>query len=386
VSARADRPPLAARHAVTRRHLAALDVERLLVTSNVNVTWLTGFEGSSSAAILEPDRVVLVTDRRYEETARALSSADVEVALVSQTYDETLVELIARQPGATGYEAAHLSAQRLRWLTAALHAVRWPADNHFRPTLDVIEAGRIVKDDWEIARLRDAARRVSAVLTGVLADLAAGQRESDVAQALEAGLRRTGAQKPAFDTIVASGPRSALPHGRAATRILEAGDLVVLDFGGVYGGYCVDLTRTVELAPRTVEAGRVHEAVAEAQRAAIAAIRPGISFTEADRAARAVLEKAGLADRFVHGTGHGLGLEVHEAPRLGPARSAASAGSPLPGTVTMPETFAPGMVVTVEPGVYIPGWGGVRIEDDVLVTAGGAERLTDVPVTLASGD
>jgi Xaa-Pro aminopeptidase len=305
--------------------------------------------------------------------------------LVEQTYDETLAHLLASRDDRTGYEAAHLTAQRLRWLTAALGAERWPVESHFEPTVDLVEAGRIVKDDSEVERLRDAARRVSAVMTGVLADLRPGARESDVAQAIEAGLRRTGAARPAFDTIVASGPRSALPHGRAATRVLEPGDLVVLDFGGVYGGYCVDLTRTVELVPGSPRAASVHAAVAAAQRAAIAAIRPGVAFTEADRAAREVLAEAGLADRFVHGTGHGLGLEVHEAPRLGPARSPGPAGPLLAGTVRMPDTFAPGMVVTVEPGVYIPGWGGVRIEDDVLVTADGAERLTDVPVTLTSG-
>jgi Xaa-Pro aminopeptidase len=386
VSASADCPPLVARQQATRRRLAALGLERLLVTSLANVTWLTGFEGSAAAALVEPDRLVLITDRRYEETAAAVAGTAVDVVLVEQTYDETLVPLVGSWNGRTGYEAAHLTAQRLRWLVAALAAQRWPAETYFHPTVDLIEAGRIVKDEWEVARLRDGARRVSAVLMGVLADLRPGQRESEVAQALEAGLRRTGAVRPAFDTIVASGPRSALPHGRAASRVLEPGDLVVLDFGGVYGGYCVDLTRTVELATRAPEAARVFGAVAEAQRAAIAAIRPGIAFTEADRAARAVLADAGLADRFVHGTGHGLGLEVHEAPRLGPARFPGPAGPPLTGTVTLPETFAPGMVVTVEPGVYIPGWGGVRIEDDVLVTAEGADRLTDVPIALASGD
>ena len=386
MSASADRPPLGARHDATRRRLEALGLERLLVTSLPNVTWLTGFDGSAAAALVEPDRVVLITDRRYEEAAADLARPGLDVVLVEQTYDETLVAVVGAGTGGTGYEAAHLTAQRLRWLIAALAARRWPAEARFHPTVDLIEAGRLIKDEWEVGRLRDAARRVSAVLMGVLADLRVGQRESDVAQALEAGLRRTGATRPAFDTIVASGPRSALPHGRAAGRMLEPGDLVVLDFGGVYGGYCVDLTRTVELAPGSLEAARVHAAVAEAQRAAIAAIRPGIAFTEVDRAARAVLGEAGLADRFVHGTGHGLGLEVHEAPRLGPARSPGPAGPPLPGTVMMPETFAPGMVVTVEPGVYIPGWGGVRIEDDVLVTADGAERLTEAPIALASGD
>jgi Xaa-Pro aminopeptidase len=385
VSDTTDRPPLSARHESTRRRLATLGLERLLVTALPNVAWLTGFHGSAGVVLLEPDRVVLVVDRRYEEAAEACRADGIVVVSVEHTYDETLLPLLAASELAVGFEAVHLSLQRHRWFAAALDARGWPAGARLMPTVDVVEAGRIAKDPWEVQRLRHAARQLSAVLTGVLADLHAGVREREVAQALEAGLRRTGAERAAFDTIVASGPRAALPHGRAADRQLVAGDLVVLDFGGVYGGYCGDLTRTVQLAPLSHEGRRVHTAVAAAQKAAIEAIRPGVPLVEADRAARAVLADVGLADRFVHGTGHGLGLEVHEAPRLGPARSAGAAGPPLPGTVTLPDVFVAGMVVTVEPGVYIPGWGGARIEDDVLVTADGAVRLTDVPVTLAAG-
>ena len=380
-----DRPPLAARHDATRARLATLGVERMLVTSLPNVAWLTGFHGSAGAALLEPERVVLVVDRRYEAAADGCRAAGVTVVLVEQTYDETLLPLLAASDRAVGFEAVHLSVQRHRWFEAALAARNWPVGTHLVATVDVVEAGRIAKDTWEVERLRHAARQLSAVLTGVLADLHPGVRERDVAQALEAGLRRTGAERTAFDTIVASGPRAALPHGRAADRRLEPGDLVVLDFGGVYGGYCGDLARTVQLPPPSDEGRRVHAAVADAQRAAIAAIRPGVPLVEADSAARAVLAEAGLGHRFVHGTGHGLGLEVHEAPRLGPARSPGISGPPLPGTVPLPEVFVTGMVVTVEPGVYVPDWGGVRIEDEVLVTTGGAVRLTDVPVTLAAG-
>ena len=197
-------------------------------------------------------------------------------SLVEQTYDETLAGLIAAGPRPIGIEAGHLTVQRQRWLTAALAAGGWRPDQ-IVPTMDVIEAGRVVKDEWEIARLREAGRRISAVALGVLADLAPGQREQDVAQAVEAGLRRAGFTRPAFDTIVASGPRAALPHGRASDRTMAAGDLVVLDFGGVYGGYCVDLTRTVVLGTPTAEAARVHGAVAEAQQAAIEALAPGVA-------------------------------------------------------------------------------------------------------------
>jgi Xaa-Pro aminopeptidase len=366
-----------------RELMASLGLTRLAVTAQANVTWLTGFGGSSGAVMVEPDAVTLVSDQRYADDCRAISAAaGLRVALVEQTYDETLAALIQKGDDPVGFEAGHLTVHRQRWLRASLEAAGWPADR-LRPTLNLVEAGRIVKDEWEIGRLREAGQLISAVAIGVLADLAAGQREQDVAQALEAGLRRAGFSRPAFDTIVASGPRSALPHGRATDRVLADGDLVVLDFGGVYGGYCVDLTRTAELGILSVEAGRVHAAVAEAQEAAIAAIAPGVPAAEVDRAAREELARHGLADRFVHGTGHGLGLDVHEAPRLGPARPAVH--PPLSGTVPLPDVLAAGMVVTVEPGVYIPGWGGIRIEDDLLVTERGAERLTRVPVALGRG-
>ena len=360
--------------------MAQAGVTRLMVTSPPNVAWLTGFDGSSACAVVEPDRVVLVTDRRYAEAAQALAAdGSIELVLVEQTYDETLAVLIGAGRESMGVEGGHLTVQRQRWLAATLAAAEW---RHLLvPTLDVIEAGRVVKDVWEIERLREAGRLISAVAMGVLADLAPGQREQDVAQAVEAGLRRAGFTRPAFDTIVASGPRSALPHGRASDRLMVAGDLVVLDFGGVYGGYCVDLTRTVVLGPPTDEVARVHGAVAEAQQAAIAVLAPGVAAAEVDQAARAVLERHGLADRFVHGTGHGLGLEVHEAPRVGPARPATH--PPMSGTVVLPDVLAAGMVVTIEPGAYLPGWGGVRIEDDLLVTASGAERLTRVPIMLS---
>lgn len=361
--------------------MAQVQVSRLLVTSLPNVTWLTGFDGSSAAVLLEPERVVLVTDRRYSDVALALTShADVELVVVDHTYDETLAGLMAAGAAPVGFEAGHLTVQRQRWLEAALATAGRRAVS-LVPTMDVIEAGRVLKDEWEIGQLREAGRRLSAVAIGVLADLAPGQREQDVAQAVEAGLRRSGFSRPAFDTIVASGPRAALPHGRASDRVMAAGDLVVLDFGGVYGGYCVDLTRSVVLGRASAEAARVHGAVVQAQEAAIAALAPGVALSDVDLAARTVLASHGLADRFVHGTGHGLGLEVHEAPRVGPIRPAPHA--PLPGTVVLPDVLAAGMVVTIEPGAYIPGWGGVRIEDDLLVTATGAERLTCVPVMLS---
>ena len=180
-------------------------------------------------------------------------------------------------------------------------------------------------------------------------------------------MREAGYERPAFDTIVASGPHSAMPHYRAGTRVLASGDLVVLDFGGVLDGYCCDLTRTVSIGPPSREMRRVYEAVRDAQAAAIAAVKPGIDASVVDTAARDVVRDRGLAEAFGHGTGHGLGLDVHEEPRVGKPRADLA-----------PVILAPNMVFTIEPGAYLPGSGGVRIEDDVLVTERGCELLTHV--------
>jgi Xaa-Pro aminopeptidase len=193
-------------------------------------------------------------------------------------------------------------------------------------------------------------------------------RERALAAVLEAAIREAGFDRLAFDTIVASGPHAALPHYRAGDRILVPGDLLVLDFGGVLDGYCCDLTRTVSVGWPSAESERLHDAVRAAQHAAIAAVGPGIDASAVDAAARGVLQARGLGEAFGHGTGHGLGLEVHEEPRISQRRGDAP-----------PVALAPGMVFTVEPGAYLPGFGGVRIEDDVLVTETGCEVLTAVP-------
>ena len=198
-----------------------------------------------------------------------------------------------------------------------------------------------------------------------------GRTEQEVAAAIDAALRGAGFERPAFETIVASGPNSALPHARPTARTLRDGDGVVLDFGGVYDGYCVDLTRTVQLGRRSDDLARIFTAVQRAQAAALAAVHPGVNASDIDAAAREVLREAGLGDAFGHGTGHGLGLEVHEEPRI--ARV-------TPGQPDTP--IVAGMVFTIEPGAYVAGVGGVRIEDDVLVVANGCDLLTDVPIDL----
>jgi Xaa-Pro aminopeptidase len=237
----------------------------------------------------------------------------------------------------------------------------------------MVERLRVRKDDYEIATLREAARRLSAVAAGVLGDVRAGTTERALALAIDWRIRNEGFSRTAFETIVASGPNGALPHAEPGERILSEGDLVVLDFGGVYASYCVDLTRTVSIGPPSDRARQVYAAVLEAHDRAIAAVRPGVSRLDIDQAARDTLGRYGLGDAFGHGTGHGLGVEVHEDPRITRRR---------PDVDTRDEAVETGMVFTIEPGAYLPGWGGVRIEDDVLVTANGVEVLTDVTTKL----
>ena len=230
------------------------------------------------------------------------------------------------------------------------------------PTERLIEARRVVKDAAEVATLREAARRLSGMARAALGFAREGRTELAVAGDIDVAIRAAGFERPAFETIVASGPNGARPHARPGGRTLQPGDGVVLDFGGVYDGYCVDLTRTVYIGVPAPALRRIAAAVREAHAAALAAVRPGVRPSQIDAAAREVLAGHGLGEAFGHATGHGLGLEVHEEPRI----------AKLPGA--HPDTpVAPGMVFTIEPGAYVDGLGGVRIEDDVLVVDGGCE-------------
>ena len=285
----------------------------------------------------------------------------------SGSHDECIAaEALTFANGRVGFEAAHMSVKQHQNLEARLAA----ADTKvvMAPTEGMVEARRSVKDDWELATLREAGRRLSDAAKCIIPKALAGQREREVASGIDAELRRAGFDKPAFDTIVAAGPNSAVPHYRAGDRQLAAGDLVILDFGGMFRGYAVDMTRTIVVGGGGSREQRLLEQVAEAQQAAFGVVSVGRAATDVDRAAREVLERHGLGEAFSHGTGHGLGLEVHERPRLAKYRP----GLPI-------EPLQAGMVFTLEPGAYLDGWGGVRIEDDVVVTSRGAEWLTDVP-------
>jgi Xaa-Pro aminopeptidase len=371
-------PALNLRHQTVRRELASRGLDALVVTSLPNILYLTNFTGSSAIVVLTADRVIFITDFRYLTVLGQTRGTEhecpgLEIETVEGSYDATLAELLARQSWQRiGFEAAHLTVDRYRWLKATV-AANGPRDAALVATERLIERARVRKDPYEIAVLREAARRLSAVAAAVPAEVVRGLSEREVALAIDRRVRQAGFERPAFDTIVASGPNAALPHARPGERTITEGDLVVLDFGGVYTSYCVDLTRTVSVGPAGSRARQVYAAVREAHDTAIAAVAPGRSRFDIDAAARDVLASHGLAEAFGHGTGHGLGIEVHEDPRISRSRPDVDADD---------EAVASGMIFTIEPGAYLPGWGGVRIEDDVLVTDSGVDVLTTVTTEL----
>jgi Xaa-Pro aminopeptidase len=322
--------------------------------------------------VLAADAAHLLVDFRYRESIRALQASPAACPAlrlwdVPASYDEALLNCL-NEIGVSvcGFEAGHVTVSRHEYWRAAVESRR--VSPTFRGTERLVEQVRLVKDPAEVATLREAAARLTPVADAAFGSLRAGRAEREIAAVLEGALRAAGFERPSFDTIVASGPNSALPHYRAGSRVLANGDLVVLDFGGVLDGYCSDLTRTVAIGPPSPEARRLYAAVHAAQQAAIAAVRPGVETSAIDAAARNVLREQGLGDAFGHGTGHGLGLDVHEEPRI---------TWPRPDVPAVP--LQAGMVFTVEPGAYVAGFGGVRIEDDVLVTETGCEVLTSVP-------
>jgi Xaa-Pro aminopeptidase len=362
---------LAARQARLRQRLGTLNLDVLIVTSAANIRYLSNHTGSSGVLVVTPDGVHLLVDFRYRQAVQMLQQSPsacpgLVVQDVPASYDDALLDRL-RDVGAptVGFEAADVSvARRESW---GRMAEARSLDIDFRPTETTVEEARLIKDPFEIATLRDAAARLGSVALAGFEATRVGESERAVAGALESAIRHVGYERPAFDTIVASGPHAALPHHHAGDRILAEGDLVVLDFGGVLDGYCCDLTRTVSMGPPSSETRRLYTAVYDAQQAALAAIRPGVESSAVDAAARSVLEARGLGEAFGHGTGHGLGLDIHELPRITRAR-ADVASVPL----------VPGMVFTIEPGAYVPDFGGVRIEDDVVVTETGCEVLTTV--------
>jgi Xaa-Pro aminopeptidase len=387
---RAPSDTLRRRHQQVRAAASHHDVDALVVTTRSNIAYLTNFTGSSAIVVLTPGGLHFITDFRYvtaidSQQRSPHACPDLKLTVVDGSYDATLAKLVASLSlSRIGFEASNVTVSRHTWLTAALtrDGESSPA---LVPTDQLVESARVRKDEYEIATLRAAAQMLSDVARGVFEEIVRGRTERDVALAIDTRIRRAGFERPAFDTIVASGPNSALPHATPGERTLGESDLVVLDFGGVYDSYCVDLTRTVSIGRAGDREREVYGAVLEAHDRAIQTVGPGRSRFAIDAAAREWLTACGLGEAFGHGTGHGLGIDIHEDPRItrppAPAAADATAESSEPREPT-DLAVTPGMVFTIEPGAYLPGWGGVRIEDDVLVTEHGVDLLTTVTTDL----
>jgi Xaa-Pro aminopeptidase len=356
---------VADRTARVRERFDDAGVDALLVTHLPNVRYLTGFTGSSAMLLVTGDALVFTSDGRYRTQAgEQLTAAGVDVHIeIGATVAGQREGLAAALPPAVrvGLEAHAVTWAQQRELARVL------GGHELVPTDGIVERVRRVKEPAEVARIRAACAIADDALGSLLPRLADRPTERDFALDLEIEMRRRGASGNSFDPIVASGPNGAKPHARPSDRRVEPGELVVIDFGCIVDGYCSDMTRTVSVGDPGREARRVWDVVRESQWAGREAVRAGAGCAEVDRACRDVIAAAGWGDSFVHGTGHGVGLEIHEDPRV-----AASAR----------DTLERGSVVTVEPGVYLPGVGGVRIEDTVVVTSDGAEPLTEFPKDL----
>jgi Xaa-Pro aminopeptidase len=358
------------------RLLADEQLDAFLVSSPVNVTWLTGFTGDSSMAVLTRDRVLLLSDPRYiGQIADECPELETFIRTpVQKIHDAVGIVLSRLGVRSVGCESASLTLAEAEALRTAAPLIDW------KPAADRVERLRMVKDDVELAEIRQAIDIAERAFAAFRALLRGDDQEKDLADALEGLIRRCGGVCSAFPPIIAVGERAALPHcPPTAKRINEAG-LLLVDWGACGPGqYKSDLTRVLDThrkassAPvrSTQEGGprldEIHSIVLEAQQSAIRAVRPGAVAKDIDAAARSVISTAGYGEHFGHGLGHGIGLQIHEGPSI----------RPLSETV-----LEPGMVFTIEPGIYLPGWGGVRIEDDVLVTGDGCEVLTHVPRSL----
>jgi Xaa-Pro aminopeptidase len=340
------------------RLAAGLDT-RLLVTSPLNIRYLVGFESSNAALLVSPDAsATLDTDFRYLEAAQEIEGVTVELAPRSLMRD-----LAQRLQGAVAFEADATTVSQAQTLAAdGLELV---------PTRGVVEALRQIKDDAEIALIARASLAADRAFEALTAETWVGHSEREVAWRLRLLFHAHGAEELSFDTLIAAGANASRPHAHPSDEIIPERSLVIADFGVRIDGYCSDCTRTVATGELPGELQRIYEICLEAQLAAVAGIRPGMRGVEADRLARSVIENAGYGDQFGHGLGHGVGMEVHESPRLSRESD---------------DTVEVGQVVTVEPGIYLPGVGGVRIEDLAVVTEDGLRLLTTFPKELITVD
>ena len=343
-----------------REHLATTRFDSLLISHLPNIRYLCGFTGSAGLLLIDDSHSLFFTDVRYDTQGREeVKGAKVIIArkaVLSELGDWMGAQRKRPKGWAIGIESEHMTVAEKKRLSDLL-----PRGPRLRDAAGMVERARMIKDADELRNIRAAVQLGASLFDRALEKLRPGVKETDVAAEMEYAARRAGAEEMSFPTIIASGARSALPHGRATKQSIAPGGFVVCDFGVILAGYCSDQTRTVWVGAASGKARSAYESVREAQQAAIAAVRPGIRVGEVDEAARKVLRKAGLGRYFTHSTGHGVGLEIHEAPRVAAGQK---------------EILRPGMVITIEPGVYFPGKWGVRIEDMVAVNENGCEVLT----------
>lgn len=345
-----------------KAQLQTAEIDALLVTRPENRFYISGFQGSAGYVVVTVERAYLLVDFRYIEQAKQ-QAPEFEIVRIGQGWRETLQDKL-QEAGVErlGFEQDHVTYSMYRQLEEGLQVELVPVRN-------LVENLRRVKNATEIEHMQAATNIAEAAWLEILPTIKVGQTEKEVALRLEMAMRRKGAERMAFPIIAASGPRSSLPHGAPTERELQDGDFLTLDFGAVKGGYCSDMTRTVVLGQPNERQREIYGIVLKAQLAAQAAVKPGIRGMDVDKVARDIIAAAGYGENFGHGLGHGVGLQVHEGPGAG-SRS---------------ETvLQPGMVITIEPGIYISGFGGVRIEDMVLVTAEGYKNFNSTSKELIS--
>ena len=344
-----------------RDRMKEADHQAIIISSEVNRCYLSGFTGSAGVLLLTADRAALVTDFRYKDQA-AQQASGYEIVMHGPDINETLADKLKSWGVAELlFEDRHVTfAQHAAWAKAFAPAA-------LRPAGDSVESLRMVKEPAELAIMQEAADIADRTFQHILSFIKPGVRELDIAAEMESFMRKQGASGPSFSTIVASGDRSALPHGVASERVIGRHEFVTLDFGAYYKGYCSDLTRTVAVGEPNDKQREIYAIVLEAQLYALEHLKPGMTGREGDALTRDIITRYGYGDHFGHGTGHGFGMEIHEAPRL---------------SYTSDHVLQPGMTVTVEPGIYLSGFGGVRIEDDVVITETGIQILTRSPKEL----
>lgn len=341
-----------------RREIAAKKLDAMLINAYESYCYFSGFRGSNCYLIITQTQSLLITDGRYTEQAK-LEAPDFTLISRPRPMHELICETLSGCAAhRVGYESMKITDYEISALKKKLPQIEWV------PQIDFGVRARMCKDEGELSRIRRAVEIADQALLDLIPSIHPGMRENEISALLEYHMARRGSEHPAFETIVASGPRGALPHGAPTDRCIETGEMVTIDFGACFAGYMSDITRTLWIVDIPDELRRIWDAVLDVQRACVSAVRPDIPAKSLDVMQRDLFEKKGLAQYVQHSLGHGVGLEIHEAPSV-------SASSTV--------QLAPGMVITIEPGLYLPGIGGVRIEDTVLVTADGHEVLTASP-------